>query len=57
MNKGNWQLPAKAEQRRAIARMAHWLGIADPIEEGPMTRWQARELQYRLRMQLKARRR
>jgi len=40
----SWQLPATAKQKRAIAQLCTYLGYHEPIEEKPMTRWEARNM-------------
>ncbi len=46
-------LPPTHKQIRAITKLATQLGISDPIENDPRTRWEARDLIYQLRNQRK----
>ena len=50
----SWQLPPTDRQVRAITRLAAQLGITEPIEEKPTTRWEARQLLYELNEKRKA---
>ena len=49
----SWQAPPTPKQRRAIARLAQYLGIKEPIEETPSNRWEARRLIYELNQKRK----
>ena len=49
----SWQLPPTSKQCRAIARLAQYLGIKEPIEDTPSNRWEARQLIYTLNQKRK----
>ena len=49
----SWTLPATSRQVVAITRLAMQLGIKEPIEEKPMTRWEARRLLHELNQKRK----
>ena len=46
-------LPPTGKQARAITKLAMALHISEPIENSPSNRWEARNLIYYLRGQLK----
>jgi len=46
----SWQLPPTSRQVAAITRLCKSLGIKEPLEEGPTTRWEARRLLNELRL-------
>lgn len=49
---GKWDEPATDKDRRAITRLCMAAGIQQPLEEGPMTKRQARSLRYYLLQEL-----
>lgn len=52
----NWDEPATGRQKLCIAKLCMAAGIRDEIEQQPMNRYEAREVIYRLRGRLRARR-
>ena len=44
----SWTLPPTGKQISAITRLAQQLGITEPIENKPTTRWEARQLLWEL---------
>ena len=48
-----YELPATPKQKRAIAKLATYLGIREPIEDEEMSRSEARDMIYRLRLRLR----
>jgi len=52
-----WGLPATLKQKRAVARLLQGLGIHEEYEQLSMTRDEARDFIYRLRGELRARKR
>jgi len=50
----SWQLPPTSRQILAITRLCMRLGIKEPLEEKPSTRWEARQLLYDLSRRKKA---
>ena len=51
----SWTLPPTGRQLSAIARLAQQLGIEAPIEDKIATRWEARQLLWKLEQERRAR--
>ena len=51
----SWTLPPTGRQLSAIARLAEQLGINAPIEDKIATRWEARQLIWKLEQERRAR--
>ena len=50
----SWTLPPTGKQISAITRLAQQLGITEPIENKPTTRWEARQLLWELEQKRRA---
>lgn len=50
----SWTLPPTGRQLSAISRLAQQLGIKEPIEDRIATRWEARQLLWKLEQERRA---